>query len=109
MFCNLKFESQKQRSHFLLRHISPKETSFKYARIMQLLRRKSLEKEGENKNTEQPRSNSKNYTIFHALVETMVKNSKMENIECILCGTCIDGCEFNVIRFAFLNGSKKRY
>ena len=42
-------------------------------------------------------------------VETMVKNSKMENTECILCGTCIDGCEFNVIRFAFLNGSKKRY
>ena len=41
-------------------------------------------------------------------VETMVKKGTMENIECILCGTCIDGCEFNVIRFAFLNGSTKR-
>jgi len=35
----------------------------------------------------------------------MVKASKMENAECVLCGTCIDGCEFNVIRFGFLNGS----
>ncbi len=34
-------------------------------------------------------------------VEMMVKTNKMENSECILCGTCIDGCEFNAIRFAF--------
>ena len=36
-------------------------------------------------------------------VERMVKTNKMENTECILCGTCIDGCEFNVIRFSFYN------
>ena len=39
-------------------------------------------------------------------VEKMVKKNRMENAECILCGTCIDGCEFNVIRFAFFNGAK---
>ena len=33
-------------------------------------------------------------------VERMVKSNKMENTECILCGTCIDGCEFNVISFS---------
>ena len=50
--------------------------SFKYARAMQLPRRKSLEKERENKNTEQPRFSSENYTIFHASVEIMVKKDK---------------------------------
>ena len=38
-------------------------------------------------------------------VERMVKINKMENTECILCGTCIDGCEFNVIRFSFYIGA----
>jgi ferredoxin-type protein NapH len=38
-------------------------------------------------------------------VERMVKTNKMENTECILCGTCIDGCEFNVIRFSFYNAA----
>ena len=33
-------------------------------------------------------------------VERMVKTNKTENTECILCGTCIDGCEFNVISFS---------
>ncbi len=42
-------------------------------------------------------------------VEMMVKANKMENTECILCGTCIDGCESNVIRFAFLNGAQQRH
>jgi ferredoxin-type protein NapH len=37
-------------------------------------------------------------------VERMVETNKMENTECILCGTCIDGCEFNVIRFSFYEG-----
>ena len=34
-------------------------------------------------------------------VEDMVNQNKMENAECILCGTCIDGCEFDVIKYAF--------
>ena len=42
-------------------------------------------------------------------VEKMVKNNEMENSECILCGTCIDGCESNVIKFAFSNGALKRH
>ena len=42
-------------------------------------------------------------------VEMMVKINHLENTECILCGTCIDGCEFNVIRFAFLNGAQQRH
>lgn len=36
-------------------------------------------------------------------VEAMVKTHKMENSECILCGTCIDGCEFSVISYTFFN------
>ena len=36
-------------------------------------------------------------------VEDMVNQDKMENAECILCGTCIDGCEFDVIKYAFYN------
>jgi len=34
-------------------------------------------------------------------VEMMVKTNLMENTECILCGTCIDGCEFDVIKYTF--------
>jgi polyferredoxin len=34
-------------------------------------------------------------------VEQMVNLNRMENVECILCGTCIDGCEFDVIKFSF--------
>jgi ferredoxin-type protein NapH len=34
-------------------------------------------------------------------VESMVNQNKLENAECILCGTCIDGCEFGVIKYAF--------
>lgn len=36
-------------------------------------------------------------------VEMMVKTNKMEHRECILCGTCIYGCKFDVIRFAFFD------
>jgi len=34
-------------------------------------------------------------------VENMVKQNKMENLECILCGTCVDGCEYDAIKFIF--------
>ena len=34
-------------------------------------------------------------------VEKMVKNNTMENRECILCGTCVDGCECKVIQYSF--------
>ena len=34
-------------------------------------------------------------------VELMVQESEMENAECILCGTCIDGCKNKVIRYSF--------
>jgi polyferredoxin len=40
-------------------------------------------------------------------VEEMVKTNKMENTECILCGTCIDGCEFNAIKFSFFNRAQQ--
>ena len=42
-------------------------------------------------------------------VEMMVQTNKMENTECILCGTCVDGCEFNVIKFAFFNADQQRH
>ena len=34
-------------------------------------------------------------------VEQMVESGSMENTECILCGTCVDGCEKNVINYHF--------
>jgi ferredoxin-type protein NapH len=34
-------------------------------------------------------------------VEQMVGSGNMENSECILCGSCIDGCEKNVINYCF--------
>lgn len=34
-------------------------------------------------------------------VERMVNQNNMENAECILCGTCVDGCDFDVITYAF--------
>jgi len=34
-------------------------------------------------------------------VNSMVKNQHMENIECILCGTCIDICPKKVINYSF--------
>lgn len=34
-------------------------------------------------------------------VEQMVKQQKMEHQECILCGTCVDGCKRGVIRYYF--------
>ncbi|MBW2181063.1 MAG: 4Fe-4S binding protein [Deltaproteobacteria bacterium] len=36
-------------------------------------------------------------------VEDMGLKNTLENTECILCGSCIDGCEFDVIKFAFFN------
>lgn len=37
-------------------------------------------------------------------VNEMVQNGKMENSDCILCGTCIDNCSKSVIRYAFSAG-----
>ena len=34
-------------------------------------------------------------------VEEMVRKNILENHECFLCGTCIDGCRKKVIRFSF--------
>lgn len=34
-------------------------------------------------------------------VEAMVQKSRMENAECILCGTCVDNCRQGTIRFSF--------
>jgi len=36
-------------------------------------------------------------------VEDMIEQNKMENAECILCGTCIDGCKDKVIKYSFYN------
>ena len=53
---------------------------------------------------------SKNCTHCHACnencpmslpVETMVEREKMENAECILCGSCVDGCEFGALKYSF--------
>jgi len=35
-------------------------------------------------------------------VEIMVNNKEMEHCECILCGTCVDGCNSNAIDFGFV-------
>ncbi|MBU4352919.1 MAG: 4Fe-4S binding protein [Nanoarchaeota archaeon] len=37
-------------------------------------------------------------------VNGMVQIGKMENAECILCGTCVDNCSKNAIRYAFSSG-----
>ena len=37
-------------------------------------------------------------------VNGMVKSGKMENSDCILCGTCVDNCSKSVIRYAFSVG-----
>jgi polyferredoxin len=37
-------------------------------------------------------------------VDGMVQREQMENAECILCGTCIDGCPEEVIRYSFSAG-----
>ncbi len=34
-------------------------------------------------------------------VEAMVQKNNMENLECILCGTCIDNCKQEAIRYSF--------
>ena len=42
-------------------------------------------------------------------VERMVKTNKMENSECVLCGTCIDGCKYDVIRYSFFNRAQQQH
>ncbi len=37
-------------------------------------------------------------------VETMVEQGRMENAECILCGSCVDGCQFGVLKYSFRAG-----
>ena len=37
-------------------------------------------------------------------VNAMVQVGKMENLECILCGTCVDGCAKKAIRYSFSAG-----
>ena len=39
-------------------------------------------------------------------VERMVKTNKMEHTECILCGSCIDGCESDAIEYAFFDSKR---
>ncbi|MFH1488249.1 MAG: 4Fe-4S dicluster domain-containing protein [Pseudomonadota bacterium] len=34
-------------------------------------------------------------------VEDMVHHNRLENVECILCGTCVDGCKKGAIAYAF--------
>jgi ferredoxin len=34
-------------------------------------------------------------------VEDMVQKESMENVECILCGTCVDGCKQDVLKYAW--------
>ncbi len=41
-------------------------------------------------------------------VRAMVKQGKMEDPECILCGTCVDGCEQQAIGYAFFFREKAR-
>ena len=60
----------------------------------------SLELKADPENCTRCRSCTKNCPMSLP-VDIMVTNNKMENTECILCGTCVDACKFNVIRFAF--------
>jgi len=38
-------------------------------------------------------------------VDDMVEQNNMENTECVLCGTCIDGCKHKVIKYSFRNNA----
>ena len=37
-------------------------------------------------------------------VHSMVVTNRMENDECILCGTCVDNCSQSAIRYSFTSG-----
>jgi ferredoxin-type protein NapH len=41
-------------------------------------------------------------------VEEMVKENNLENAECILCGTCIDGCKLKAIEYNYGNNEKNQ-
>ncbi len=41
-------------------------------------------------------------------VETMVGRSSMENAECVQCGTCVDVCPRDALRFSFSSGTGAR-
>jgi len=55
-----------------VRYISPNETSLKYA-LLALSFRRDVGREKQEKDAKQQVHGPKNYTIFHALVETMEK------------------------------------
>ena len=40
-------------------------------------------------------------------VEEMVNQGRMENAECILCGTCVDGCKDGAIQYSWRQEAKK--
>ena len=40
-------------------------------------------------------------------VNGMVQRAEMEDSECILCGTCVDGCTQSAIRFSYSGGRKE--
>ena len=37
-------------------------------------------------------------------VEMMVEKGRLENTECILCGSCVDGCDFGALEYSFKGG-----
>jgi NAD-dependent dihydropyrimidine dehydrogenase PreA subunit len=39
-------------------------------------------------------------------VMEMVQKQEMNNTECILCGSCVDGCPKKAVKFAFGNPKK---
>jgi ferredoxin-type protein NapH len=43
-------------------------------------------------------------------VNSMVQKNSMENSECILCGSCVDNCPKQVIKYNFgKNNSQTKY
>jgi len=37
-------------------------------------------------------------------VQALVASKAMEHSECVLCGTCVDGCPGDAIRYSFSSG-----
>jgi polyferredoxin len=64
------------------------------------LRTPALRLEAQSENCEHCQTCTRNCPMSLS-VEEMVRKQKMETAECILCGTCIDSCEFDVIRYRF--------
>lgn len=62
-----------------MKYISPNEISLKYALLVLSFRAICLEEEKQEKDAKQQVPNPKNYTIFHAIVETLEKKEKGES------------------------------